>query len=333
MRRQAEEEPDADLDLNADDPEGIGDEGADDPLAGLNEEQRAAVEARTAALVEEQINQFKGNYGRRFGAAIADARSKGLDIGEDGAVLIRDPQAAAKALGITVAQAEQQMQRQEDLDPLDEPIDAFNEDPETTEAKIRRRAEKIADERFNKRFGELEERLARAEGAAYRPINQAVPDLAREALDGWGHGIYAEHPEFAETVTKMAQSMANGDPQALTDPKLVEMAAMAAVTLLKDTLPDDVRARAAETRRGQDPAALAAEARRRALGQTSPSRHTPARGQAFADEDIQAAEALRQEFPESAGRMNPRMAQVLGQEELSIDEWRAAQRKPAGAGR
>jgi hypothetical protein len=327
MRLPADE-PEEDLYLGADESEDTGEEGADDLLSGLSDEQKAEIERRAQARAEETINQFKGTYGRRFGAAIQDARNKGLDIGEDGTVLIRDPKIAAAALGITVAQAERQMAEQAAIDPLDEPIDAYNDDPATVQQKIQRQIQKGVESALAPFKTELEQ----VRGQAYRPTLAAIPEVGREALDEYGLGYFADHPEFGETVTGVLRSMAATNPDALNDPKAIGAAALFSVSLLKETLPDDVRKRTAEARRGQDPAALAAEARRAALGRNGVSRHTPARSGAFTDDEIAASEELREVFPGSAERMTPAMVNALGKMDtdaggVSLDDWRAAKKK------
>lgn len=326
MPRSADEDPDADLLLDADDPEGTGAEAADDPLAGLTDEQKAAVEERANTLAQSQIDQFKGTYGRRFGAAIQDARNKGLDIGEDGTVLIRDPQAAAQALGITVAQAERKMAEQTDTDPLDAPIDAYNDDPETVNKKFQRQVQREVAAALKP----IQDELQLVRGTAFRPVLAAIPDMGREVLGAYGLEHIGEHPDFNETVTGMLSAMAKDNPGAYSDPDAIATAAMATVPLLMKTLPEDVRKRAAETRRGQDPEAQAATARRAALGRNGVSRHTPARSGTFTNEDIENAEALAEAFPESRARMTPAMARVLENMDtggVTLDEWRAAQKK------
>jgi hypothetical protein len=322
------DDPEEDLYLGADDSQETGEEEADDLLSGLSDEQKAEIERRAQARADEQINQFKGSYGRRFGAAIADARNKGLDIGEDGTVLIRDPQAAAKALGITVAQAEQRMTEQQATDPLDEPIDAYNDDPATVQQKIQRQIQKGIESALTPLKSELEQ----VRGTAYRPVLDAIPNIGREHLETYGLGHIADHPEFDETLQGTLQALAAQNPKALTDPKAIAAAAMFIVPMLEETLPDDVRRRAADTRKGQDPAALAAEARRAALGRNGVSRHTPARSGAFTDEEIAGAEELKEMFPGSAERMTPAMVGALGKMDtdpggVSLDDWRAAKRK------
>jgi hypothetical protein len=264
------------------------DEAADEPSA---EEQRIAAlaEERAKVLATEEINKFKGAYSRRVHTGRGILQSRGEDLDEDGKIVIRDVKKfqdwlSTSGLAPSVTQtATTQVPAASQADPVQQAVAALGPppdpsyDPEKAVEYARKVARIEASAEYSTRLkGDLDaalkpmqEALQRFQGIAAQPVLAGIAGMAKAALEKRGHGHLAEHPEFAAFMTKMVQEQLPAE--SWSNPKAIEGAALYAIPLLEETLPEEIQQRANEAAlRGK--AAEDAERRREAHRGAAPLR-------------------------------------------------------------
>jgi hypothetical protein len=227
-------EEDADLDEGdpgagdnpgaADNP-GAQEEEEDDLFAGLDEETatrlKAEFDTRVQARTKQEIDQFRGNYGRRFNAVRQDLEARGMTVDEQGRVAVVDPgkfrqHAVEFALG-----GGQQAQQQEE---------AITLDPYDTQEELTRKANLIAQRAADKARTEAQKEVAELRGIVQQLVGGGVQEEAQAVLEEYQAAEWGEDPLFSETF----QAVYDGLPLAQQqDPLMVRRAALFALDDVK----------------------------------------------------------------------------------------------------
>jgi hypothetical protein len=270
-------------DLGDQDPDGDGASTEEE----LPEELAARLEAEKAKLkaqYEDEFNQHKAKYGRRFGTLLEQMREAGFDAAEDGALVIRDPQTAMQKL---VAAPQQKPKQEEDPEP-----DMWAE-TEKWKAWQRKQAAKEAEAALAPQIGELKQMMAQLVQSQTQQVIPAAAQTARDYLDTLGLGQFAEHPDFEDAFGKAMQSV----PQEhWNNPLAVQTAAMTLIPVLAS------RPAGSNSAPRRDPREVAANVYRQSAqstGRTRPTSRAP-------ESDVTAEE---RELAELSG--------------MSVAEWRA----------
>ena len=191
----------------------------------LSEELQAKLDAETAkieAKLQEKFAADKARYGRRFGAALEELRGMGMDVAEDGKVVLRDQQTAVQKLMGIAAPAQQK----QDEDP--EP-DMWA-DTERWKAWNRKQAVKEAKSEFAQELEPLKQAVAQMRQSQTQQVIPTAENAARDFLEELGLERFAELPEFSDTF---AESMRTIPQEHWNNPQAVETAASLALVSLR----------------------------------------------------------------------------------------------------
>lgn len=272
----------------ADEPEQV-----DDPLADYDDDTRALIEAErekardeAEAAAEAKINDFKGNYGRRYNATIQDLRAQGYDVADDGKVLVRDANRAAasfKEQVVPLALGQQPPQAEEEitLDPYD------------TAEELTRKANILA-KRESARAVEaatkpLMDRLDQLLGVVGTQARGPAEQQARAELATLGLEALADEEEFAANFNSAIDAAVKQHGVAvLNNPDLIRSTA----GLAAFNVSPEVRQRALTARQqpGPTPQQRASAAMRNSTGALGPSRGMGAAD--YTQEDALGAQIL-----------------------------------------
>jgi len=196
-----------------------GDEAEEDPLAGLEEEQRVAAEAAVQAALSRREAELKAQYEQEFQghkAAFAEAESKrwqqrlrdraGIELRDDGELVVANPLHAATALaGVKPAK--------QDEDPGPAP-DAW--DPEFPAWNQRNTARQV-NAAVEAAVAPLLKRLDSVMGYVAQQSTDPAYEQAKAVLTDFGIGALAETDEYRVAFQQAYQQIPleqRPDPQA-----------------------------------------------------------------------------------------------------------------------
>lgn len=283
------------------------DDDAQDEEEELSEELKAKLDAKTAeieAKLQEKFAADKARYGRRFGAALEELRGMGMDVAEDGKVVLRDQQTAVqKLIGIAP-----QAQQKQDEDP--EP-DMWA-DTERWKAWNRKQAAKEAAAQIAPEIASMKQMVEQLVQSQTQQVLPTAANTARDYLDGLGLGQFADHPDFEEAF---AVAMKGIDQSQWGNPLAAQTAAMTLIPMLATRPAGNVQPR----RDTREATANIHRQSAQSTGRTRPSSRAP-------ESDVSAAE---RELAELSG-MSMDEWRGFGTEESGIDYVTKRERKTAG---
>ncbi len=195
----------------------------DDPFSDLDEDLKAKALEYGKALAQQEINQFKGSYGKRFNQLKKDLQEAGLDAADGtGKLVIGDPRRVAQFAGQFIPGALQS--------PGTTGGQAADEDEipdQILDPKGYRDWLKQENQRNNSPV--LEELRALKEAI----IQTRMPDTlnqARGVLEAYGWEGLAENADFQKAYRA---AMAQAAPGEMGDPETVETCALMAVSYVR----------------------------------------------------------------------------------------------------
>ncbi|HEU4753095.1 MAG TPA: hypothetical protein VFU47_08300, partial [Armatimonadota bacterium] len=216
---------DEELDEPEGEPEGAAaEEEPDDPEAEIERRAAARAEQLAAQMAQERINEFKGNYGRRFGRVIEQLKARGEVVDEEGNVGVTDP---AKLLQSVTGLLPGQKPGAAEEDPEPDPV----YDPQGYRDWTRRQLKREVEAAVKP----LQQALEQTRGLAAQPLLSGVASQAAEALQGYGLGDVTEHPQFTQIITQAMRQSGIPEEQ-WGDPEAVEMVALSMVPHLRKGL-------------------------------------------------------------------------------------------------
>lgn len=260
-----------------------------DPLADLDEDTRALVEAAIEAKTKEieaakeaEFQQHKAQHSRRINTARGESGLPkfGMDLDENGNPVVRDPAAFARAALPFLTQ--------EQAPPKDEPDEVpewLRDDMPTLDKRTQRLVDQ-ATGGLKAQIEELKQLVAQSVGYATQPTLANVPTLAREALESDGFGQLADHADFDAALVEAVKN-AKLTPDQMRDPDAIApLASMVGMHLQRQN-PQG------RTQRKQAPNgdAFRANLSRNSLGATAASRGNSRDG-GYTQEEIEGAASL-----------------------------------------
>lgn len=261
-----------------------------DPLAELDEDTRALFEAQLAARTAEiqaakeaEFQQHKAAHSRRINTARSEdgLLKYGLDLDESGKPVVRDPALFARAALPFLGQGQGEAKEEPEEVP-----EWLRDDIPTLDKRYQTLAEKAMEARYEARIAAMEARLAAAEGNVAQPALNALPALAREALEADGLGQLADHADFDAAILDAVKN-AKLTQQQLSDPDAIAPLASMVGVLLQRQNPQGRTPR----RQAPNGDVLRANLSRNSLGATGASRGGGRDG-GYTQEEIEGAASL-----------------------------------------
>lgn len=260
---------------NLDDPEeGTEEPGLDELLDDLDEERRAAIQARIDAAAQAQaqaaIDRMKGANGR-WGNAHNQLQALGLTVDERGNVAAADPTKLTAYVDQFRGGQQQQQAKQDEEEIYLDPYASREELTEQARKLYQRDLQRAVAERTST----LEQKVDMLLGLVAQGYQERAPDAAREALAEFELDHLADTEEFQKVYRQMVSQL---PPDQQADREALGTTAMVAARFAKQEMQKAGRdwrrpaARAEEGNRRPDPRATAGAAARAGLAQTGASR-------------------------------------------------------------
>jgi hypothetical protein len=257
------------------DPAQLEEAAEDDPLAALEPEVRARVEAKIGATYEAKLQEDKKALSRTYNKAQQDAAAKGFKL-VNGEISITDPEKARQWLGGTPAP---KAENPADADAGDEEIQDWDSAAEIAR-KLEKRHAKATAAAVEAATKPLKEALEQVTGHVSRTQLGAVSESARPVLDELGIGYLADTEGFKSAFAQAIQSV----PMAQrNDPQTIETAALMCVPAARRWAAENGVKPPKED--GSAQRAAIADHQRAQLGRTGPSRGTPSAEPAISAQD------------------------------------------------